>query len=182
MDTSFFFPEKRLFQECLGAVTLIHFGVRDSERERGLRSISTSKDCSSGRPRSELDAEQLNVMGQSDRFSGGRRRVLRILSGSLVSIWPVTVTRLRRQVMTGMGKPEGGKKESTDYFKRNETSNHATTKIELKEFGYITTKLQLDLWNLKVQSIPFLLEIVRGSVRTFSQSQQPIKTVEVRRT
>jgi hypothetical protein len=54
-----------------------------------------------------LDAEQLNVMGQSERFSGGRRRVLRILSGSLVSIWPVTVTRLRRQVMIGIGKPEG---------------------------------------------------------------------------
>ncbi len=132
MNASFFSPPKRLFQECPGAVALIHFGVRGSERD--LRSISTSKDCSSGRPRSELDAEQLNVMGQSDRLSGGRRRVLRILSGSLVSIWPVTVTRLRRQVMTGMGRPEGEKKEkeSTDYFKRNE-SNRATsiTKIEL---------------------------------------------------
>jgi hypothetical protein len=105
-----------------------------------------------------LDAEQLNVMGQSDRLSGGRRRVLRILSGSLVSIWPVTVTRLRRQVMTGMGKPEGEKKEkeSTDDFKRYE-SNRATsiTKIELYEFGYVTTELQLHKWNLKVQSIPF---------------------------
>lgn len=53
-----------------------------------LRSISTSNVCSSGRLCSELDAEQLNVIGQSERLSGCRIIVLRTTPDSLVSTCP----------------------------------------------------------------------------------------------
>lgn len=97
-----------------------------------LRSISTSKDCSNGRPRSELEAEQLNVMGQSVRLRGGSRNVLRSLPGSLDSIWPVTVTRLRRQVMTGTGTPEYNQRQEKDeWLFRHLTRINVKRKVRL---------------------------------------------------
>ena len=67
--------------------------------------MSTWMDCSSARPRSQLVAEQVSVIGQSDRFKGARKRVLRTIPGSLRSNCPLTVTLLRLQTIVGTGTP-----------------------------------------------------------------------------